>query len=171
MSSFTHLCSLTSFSNMKSPTKIDYILTPWELAHTMDPAPFFLMAFVKNFIECHWVFFFFSVFLKSICFILAFSFLLFFFLSIGFLTTVDPWTTQIWIVWVHLNLDLFFFSNKHYTNTWPMLIDIIDKEPHIRTNLKYEGLTACYLWILNSADGQCYYSPSCSRVNCMFIII
>ena len=70
MSSFTHLCSLTSFSNMKSPTKIDYILTPWKLAHTIYPAPFFPMAFVKNFIECHWVFFFY--FLKEYVFYLSF---------------------------------------------------------------------------------------------------
>ena len=64
-------------------TKIDYILTPWELAHTMNQPLFFLMAFVKNFLECHWFFFVclfvFSLFLKSICFNLAFSFLFFFF--------------------------------------------------------------------------------------------
>ena len=37
-------------------TKIDYILTPWELAHTMNQPLFFLMAFDSLFANCNTIF-------------------------------------------------------------------------------------------------------------------
>ena len=49
---------------------------------------------------------------------------------------IDPWTTWLWTVWVHLQADFFFFNKFQYRNTILLqnlcLVESADAEPRVQ---------------------------------------